>query len=119
MAKHIQIFHRPSQILLAEGNTCWDITPFEGNFYIRRKCLNNELFRLTPIPGLCIYKFIYLWMDIEIKDQPNGRFMAWKYVIPNPLLPFIWYRTAIDGHHPDIEIKTSLRKTPYTDDVQE
>jgi uncharacterized protein (DUF427 family) len=106
MAKHIQIFHRPSQTLLAEGNTGWDITPFEGNYYVRKKSLNSDVFKMTVIPGLCIYKFIFLWQDILIKDQPNARFLAWKYVIPNPIFPFIWYRTAIYGGHPDIEIKT-------------
>ena len=107
MAKRIQILHRPSQTLLAEGQTGWDITPFEGNYYIRKKCLNNGVFKVTAIPGFCPYKFIYLWMDILINDHPNARFLAWKYVVPNPLLPFICYRVAIDGHHPDIEIKKS------------
>lgn len=111
MAKHIQIFHRPSQTLLAEGVTGWDITPFEGNYYVRKKFLNSDVFKMTVIPGLCIYKFIFLWQDILIKDQPNARFLAWKYVIPNPIFPFIWYRTAIYGGHPDIEIKTMEAST--------
>jgi len=105
VAKHIQILHRPSQTLLAQGQQGWDITPFEGNYYVRKKCLNGARFKLTAIPGLCPYKFIYLWMDIEIENHPDARFMAWKYVIPNPLLPFIWYRAGIYGNHPDIEIK--------------
>ena len=106
MATRIQILHRPSQTLLAEGNKGWDITSFEGNYYVRKKCLSPDLFKLTPIPGLCIYKFIYLWMDIKIPGRENARFLAWKYVIPNPLFPFIWFRAAIYGSHPDIEIKT-------------
>ena len=106
MAKHIQIIHRPSQTVLAKGQTGWDITPFEGNYYIRDKCLNREVFKLTAIPGLCIYKFIYLWMDILPAGQSAERFLAWKYVIPNPLFPFIWFRTAVSGNHPDIEVKT-------------
>ena len=106
MAEHIQIFHRASQTLLAEGMTGWDITPFEGNYYIRKKCLKSDVFKLTPIPGLCIYKFFYLWMDIQITDQPRTRFAAWKYIIPNPLFPFIWFRTAIYGNHAEIEIIT-------------
>jgi uncharacterized protein (DUF427 family) len=105
MAKHIQIIHRPSQTLLAEGKTGWDITSFEGNYYIRKHCLNQKVFKLTAIPGLCPYKFIYLWMDILPEGQPAARFLAWKYVIPNPLFPFIWYRTAVYGSHPDIELK--------------
>ncbi len=107
MAKQIQIFHRPSKTLLAQGKLGWDITPFEGNYYVRKKCLNGAPFKLSAIPGLCIYKFIYLWMDLQLPDQPNARFLAWKYVIPNPLFPFIWFRTAIYGTHPDIEVRTT------------
>lgn len=107
MAKQIQIFHRPSKTLLAQGKLGWDITLFEGNYYVRKKCLNGAPFKLSAIPGLCIYKFIYLWMDLQLPDQPNARFLAWKYVIPNPLFPFIWFRTAIYGTHPDIEVRTT------------
>ena len=81
---------------------------------MRKKCLNQEAFKLTAIPGLCIYKFIYLWSDILVEGHPNARFMAWKYVIPNPLFPFIWYRTAIYGHHPEIEVKTKSGKKVFS-----
>jgi len=107
MAKHIRIVHRSSETLLAEGTQGWDITPFEGNYYIRKKCLIDSPFKLSAIPGLCPYKFIYLWMDIQPEGQPRTRFLAWKYVIPNPLLPFIWFRVGIYGTHPDIEIQIS------------
>ena len=90
--------------MLAEGTSGWDITPFEGNYYIRKKCLNRAVFKQTLIPGLCLYKFIYLWIDILI-DGEKTRFAAWKYVIPNPILPFIWFRTAVYGNHPEIEVK--------------
>ena len=113
MKKTIQIIHRPSGTLLAEGRRGWDITPFEGNYYIRKKCLRDGSFRLTPLPGLCIYKFIYLWLDLYTDDQPTARGLAWKYVIPNPLLPFIWFRTGIYGHHPDIEVR-ALDPAPQT-----
>ena len=107
MADHIRIMHRPSGTLLAEGKSGWDITAFEGNYYIRKKCLSGDYFALTAIPGICVYKFFYLWMDIVIEDHPRARFLAWKYVVPNPLLPFIWFRTAIYGSHPEIEIQRS------------
>jgi uncharacterized protein (DUF427 family) len=111
MAKLIRIFHRPSNTLLAEGKQGWDITPFEGNYYIRKKCLIGSPFKMTAIPGLCPYKFIYLWLDLQPDGQSRARFLAWKYVIPNPLLPFIWFRTGIYGTHPDIEIQ----KVPASD----
>lgn len=104
MAQVIRILHRPSQTILAEGQRGWDITPFEGNYYVRKKCLVGDRFKLTMIPGLCPYKFIFLWMDIELDDLPLARMLAWKYVIPNPLLPFIWFRVGIFGQHPDIEV---------------
>jgi len=111
MKKSIQIIHRPTGTLLAEGERGWDITSFEGNYYIRKKCLKEGSFRLTAIPGLCIYKFIYLWLELRIDGQTPARGLAWKYVIPNPLLPFIWFRTGIYGHHPDIEVR-SLEPAP-------
>lgn len=104
MGTHIQISHRPSKTLLAEGKQGWDITPFEGNYYIKKKCVVGSPFKLSAIPGLCIYKFIYLWVDIQPDSHPKARFLAWKYIIPNPLLPFIWFRTGIYGAHPDIEV---------------
>ena len=39
----MRITHRHSGELIAEGPRGWGITPFEGNFYIRRRHLNaNE-----------------------------------------------------------------------------
>ena len=105
MTQLIRIIHRPSNTLLAEGKKGWDITPFESNYYIRKKCLVGQPFKLSAIPGLCPYKFIYLWLDLYPGDQSRVRYLAWKYVIPNPLLPFIWFRTGIYGTHQDIEIQ--------------
>ena len=105
MAKQIQIYHRPTGTLLAEGQTGWDITPFEGNYYIRKKCLRGDYFRITPLPGLCFYKFIYLWQVLVLPDGSKGHMLAWKYVLPNPLFPFIWFRVGIYGNHPDIEVR--------------
>lgn len=106
MTRKIQIYHRPTGTLLAEGRTGWDITPFEGNYYIRKKCLQGDYFRMTPLPGLCIYKFIYLWLVLALPDGTRSHMLAWKYVIPNPLFPFIWFRVGIYASHPDIEVKT-------------
>ena len=106
MPRNIQIIHRPTGTLLAEGRTGWDITPFEGNYYVRSKCLKGDYFQTTPLPGLCMYKFFYLWLVLNLPDGTKGNMLAWKYVIPNPLFPFIWYRVGIYGNHPDIEVKT-------------
>jgi uncharacterized protein (DUF427 family) len=79
--------------------------PFEGNYYIRRKLLRTNAFKANWIPGLCIYKFLYVWMDLRLKSGERARNLAWMYWLPNPLLPFIWFRVAIPAHHPDIEIQ--------------
>jgi hypothetical protein len=48
--RHIRISHRPTGTILAEGLRGWDITPFEGNFYIRSGCIKRNLFIVNYIP---------------------------------------------------------------------
>lgn len=103
MNKQISITHRPTNTLLAAGTRGWDITPFEGNFYIRRKCLRTDQLKLNGIPGLCPYKFIYVWADLHV-DSRRYRNIGWCYVLPNPLLPFIIWRMALPGDHPDLKV---------------
>jgi len=105
--KTIRITHRPSGELLAEGPVGWGITPFEGNWYIGGAHLRTEGFRLNGMPGLCPYKFIYLWMDFRASDGKESRSLGWKYVLPNPLLPFIAFRVAVPGTHPDLHIEVT------------
>ena len=100
--KGIRLTHRPTGTLLAEGPVGWGITPFEGNFYIRRKYLKTDGFRPNFIPGLCIYKFLYVWLDLRLGSGERVRGLGWKYWLPNPLFPFIWFRVALPGSHPDI-----------------
>lgn len=47
--------------------------PFEGNFYIRRKFLRTGGFRVNFIPGLCSYKFLYVWMDLLLATGERVR----------------------------------------------
>lgn len=100
----IRIKHRTSGMLLAEGKSGWDITPFEGNYYVRQKCITTDRLRLNWFPGFCPYKFFYFWMDLDVAPGERIRNLAWLYWLPNPLLPFIWFRPAFPGNHPDIEI---------------
>jgi len=83
----------------------WGITPFEGNFYIARKHLKTDRFRANFLPGLCIYKFVYVWMDLKLDRGERIRNLAWMYWLPNPLLPFIWFRIAVSGTHPEIKVE--------------
>ena len=103
--KHIRITHAGSGSVIADGPVGWAITPFEGNFYIKRRYLISNGFRVNYVPGLCIYKFLYVWLDFVTPDGKVIRNLGWKYWLPNPLFPFIWYRVAVAAAHPDIQIE--------------
>ena len=103
--KSVQIVHRTSGEVLADGPLGWGITPFEGNYYISRKYLKTDRFRVNFLPGLCIYKFVYVWMDLTLVHGERIRNLAWMYWLPNPLLPFIWFRIAVSGTNPEIKVK--------------
>jgi uncharacterized protein (DUF427 family) len=81
--------------------------PFEGNYYIQRKCLRTEAFKVNWIPGFCIYKFLFVWMDLHLNNGDRVGNLAWMYWLPNPLIPFIWFRVAIPAYHSEIEIQQS------------
>lgn len=103
--KSVQIVHRTSGEVLADGPLGWGITPFEGNYYISRKYLTTDRFRVNFLPGLCIYKFVYVWMDLKLVSGERFRNLAWMYWLPNPLLPFIWFRVALSGTNPEIKVE--------------
>ncbi len=102
---HMRILHRETGTLLAEGPLGWGITPFEGNLYISRKHMKTNGFRANFLPGLCIFKFLYVWMDLHLDHGQRVRNLAWMYWLPNPLLPFIWFRVAVPRNHPALEIE--------------
>lgn len=102
MPKMIRISHRPSGECIAEGPRGWGITPFEGNYYIRRKFLRTSGFRPNFVPGFCPYKFLYVWLDLTTSDGSHAKGLGWLYWLPNPLFPFIWFRVAVRGNHPDL-----------------
>ena len=104
-ARRIRIRHRESQTVLADGPLGWGITSFEGNYYVSRKFLKTDGFRVNFITGLCIYKFLYVWLDLRIEAGRTIRNLGWMYWLPNPLLPFIWFRVAIPRQHPEIQIE--------------
>ncbi|MDH3531779.1 MAG: hypothetical protein OEO82_02560 [Gammaproteobacteria bacterium] len=103
--KNVRIRHSHTGVVLAEGPIGWGITPFEGNFYIRRKFLQTDRLRINYLPGLCVYKFLYVWMDLHLDDGSTVRNLAWMYWLPNPLLPFIWFRVALPQNHAAINIE--------------
>ena len=103
--KIIRIIFEPTNTLLAEGPLGWGITQFEGNFYIQTKYLKTDGIKTNYIPGLCVYKFFYVWMDLIIDNQIVAKNLAWKYWLPNPLLPFIWFRVALPGYDSRIKVE--------------
>ena len=103
--KYVRITHIPSKTILAEGPIGWAITPFEGSFYIRKKYLLTDGFKPNFLPGICIYKFLYVWIDLVLKDGSKIKNLGWLYWFPNPLLPFIWFRVALPSYHSDLLIE--------------
>ena len=105
MSRYVRITHRPTGLLLAEGPLGWGIAPFEGNYYISKKYLRTNRFKPNFIPGICPYKFIYVWMDLVLEDGAREKNLGWLYWFPNPLLPFIWFRIALPGSHPSLVVE--------------
>jgi len=92
--------------IIAEGPLgLWGITPFEGNLYISRKCLKTNCLRPNSVPGLCIYKFLYVWLDLRLPDGTREPFVGWMYWLPNPLLPFIAFRPAVPRSSPALHVE--------------
>jgi hypothetical protein len=56
------------------------------------------------VPGLCPYKFLYVWLDFSW-GQRATRNLGWYYWLPNPLLPFIWFRVAVPKDHPELYVE--------------
>lgn len=103
--KTVRITHRPSGTRIAEGPIGWGITPFEGNFYISGKYLLTKGFKPNYFPGLCPYKFLYVWLDLHLSNGSRVKDLGWLYWLPNPLFPFIWFRVAVPRHHPELLIE--------------
>ena len=104
--RSIRITHRSSGAIIAEGPLgFWGITPFEGNLYISRKCLKTNCLRPNWVPGLCIYKFLYVWLDLRLPDGTREPFVGWMYWLPNPLLPFIAFRPAVARSSPALHVE--------------
>jgi hypothetical protein len=105
--RRIRITYTPTGETIAEGPVgLFGITPFEGNYYISRRCLRTEGFKPNWIPGFCIYKFLYVWLDFAARNGRKERSLGWLYWLPNPLLAFIAFRPAVPGSSPVLRIET-------------
>jgi uncharacterized protein (DUF427 family) len=105
MGKVVRITHAPTGPVIAEGPLGWGVTPFEGNYYIRKKHLKTDRFRRTFAIGFCPYKFLYVWLDLVPPDGLPVRALGWYYWLPNPLLPCIAFGVAVPGDHPELAIE--------------
>ena len=103
--KRVRIRFSDTEEIIADGPIGWGITPFEGNYYIRRKYLKTDGFRVNYIPGLCIYKFLYVWLDLHLRSGEICKSLGWLYWLPNPLFPFIWYRVGLPAAHPALHVE--------------
>ncbi len=97
--KYVRIQHKGTGMLLEEGPLGWGITMFEGKFYIAKKYLKTDRFRTNYLPGLCIYKFLCAWMNLQINDGRRVQTLTWMYWLQNSLLPFIWFRNSRSYQH--------------------
>ena len=61
------------------------ITPFEGNYYIRKKYLKTDQMRVNYLPGLCIYTFLYVWMDLHLGDGSRVQRLGLRSIELGPL----------------------------------
>ncbi|MFQ5530723.1 MAG: hypothetical protein ACE5FP_10320 [Gemmatimonadota bacterium] len=109
--KQIRVTHRPSGTVLAQGPKGWGMTPFEGNVYIGRRHMRTDAFKPNYIPGVCTYKFLYVWMDLKLPGETPIRSAGWMYWLPNPLFPFIAFRVAVPRYHPEILVE-ELQASP-------
>lgn len=103
--KQIRIVYRPTGTILVEGPKGWGVTPFEGNYYILSRYLKDGHFSSNYIPGICPYKFLFVWLNLELQDGRVVKSLGWYYWLPNPLLPFICFRVALPGSHPDLLVE--------------
>ena len=44
-------------------------------------------------------------MDLVLEGGSRVRSLAWMYVLPNPLFPFIWFRLALPSNHPELLVE--------------
>lgn len=102
----MQIRFQPTRAVIAEGPLGWGITSFEGNYYIRRRYLRDGSFRPDFIPGVCIYKGLYIGLDYIAPDGAAVKHLGWMYWLPNPPFPFIMFRVAIPAEHPLLMVES-------------
>lgn len=103
----IRIFHKRSGELIAEGPPGYrGILSFEGNYYINRRCIKTDGLHISWIPGFCIYKFFYVWLNYRAPDGSVEPMLGWLYWLPNPLFVLIAFKPAVPKDSPSLRIES-------------
>ena len=102
---NFKIIHSPTGIIIAEGTTKDGLKSFEGNYYVKTKYFKPAIIKTNYVPGLCFYKFIYIWMDLILPDGGKVRNIGWKYIIPNPIFYIVIGRVGLPKNHPELSIE--------------
>jgi uncharacterized protein (DUF427 family) len=104
----IRITHKETGELIAEGFRGWQIIPLEGNYYIQKKLIKTDKFKISFVPGFCFYKFFYVWLNYKIDDKRKDKWIGWIYFLPNPLFFFIGFRIGLPRYPPSLRIEGHL-----------
>jgi hypothetical protein len=104
----IIITYKETGELLAEGLKGWDVIPLEDNYYVKKKLIKTDKFKISFIPGFCFYNFFYVWLNYQIDDSRKERWIGWIYFLPNPLFFFIWFRIGLPKYHPSLRVEEIL-----------
>ena len=48
---------------------------------------------------------LYVWLDLKLDGREPSKSLGWLYWLPNPLFPFIWWRVALPGNHPEVLVE--------------
>jgi hypothetical protein len=54
---------------------------------------------------------LYVWLNLNLGNSFEEKNIAWMYWLPNPLLPFIWFRVALPGVHPALSVEVYEQKS--------
>lgn len=99
-----KLTHIKTKKIIAEGIEK-DIYRLEGNYYIKESAFKQGIIVNTYLPGLCFYKFIYVWVNIKISDKLILKSFGWKYILPNPIFFKIFKRIGIPINQDEIQLE--------------
>jgi len=121
--KRLRITYLPTGTVLADGpRGVWNIFEFDAGYYIPWRYVRaKDAFRVNFLPGLCPYKGLYVGLNLNLPEGRGEWNLGWLYWLPNPLLPFIWYRLVLPVGHPALLIEewevTPAGQTPNQQQV--